>query len=49
MRRRSTDIEAEVSAAAVDEATEEARRPRRCPTEHRETDVWADGGWAWRN
>ncbi|MFQ5346519.1 MAG: thiamine pyrophosphate-dependent dehydrogenase E1 component subunit alpha [Rhodothalassiaceae bacterium] len=41
-------IEAEV-AAAVDEATEAAKASPPPPVDLVHKDVWADGGWAWRN
>jgi pyruvate dehydrogenase E1 component alpha subunit len=41
-------IDAE-AAAAVDRATEEAKAGAEPPLESAYTNVWSDGGWAWRN
>jgi acetoin:2,6-dichlorophenolindophenol oxidoreductase subunit alpha len=41
-------IDAEAKAA-VDAATEEAKAGREPRPEHAFTNVWSDGGWAWRN
>jgi TPP-dependent pyruvate/acetoin dehydrogenase alpha subunit len=42
------DIEADV-ARHVDEATEKCKAAPMPPMEILTTDVYADGGWAWRN